>query len=152
MSILKTGPSSKFTKLIKSGTTSLFQSNYASFLISKAKESFQKLKKAFCKELVLQHFDVSKLIRLETDISSKIIGDVLCQQDTNKNWHLVIYYLHKILPIERNYETHNAKLLAIVEDFQTWRHYFEGTVYTILMLINHNNLKKFMETTCLSNQ
>ena len=51
---------------------------------------------------------------------------------------------------EWNYETHDAKLLAIVEGFRTWRHYLKRAAYTILILIDHNNLKKFMETTCLS--
>ena len=63
------------------------------------------------------------------------------------NWHPVAYYLRKMLPAERNYETHDAELLAIVEGFKTWRHYLEGAAHTILVLTDHNNLKKFMETT-----
>ena len=55
-----------------------------------------------------------------------------------------------MLSAERNYETHDAELLAIVEDFKTWRHYLEGATHTILVLTDHNNLKKFMETTRLS--
>ena len=51
---------------------------------------------------------------------------------------------------ERNYETHDAELLAIVEGFRTWRHYLEGVGHRIFVLTNHNNLKKFMETTRLS--
>ena len=51
---------------------------------------------------------------------------------------------------ERNYETHDAELLAIVEGFKTWRHYLEGVAHTILVLTDHNSLKKFTETTCLS--
>ena len=150
ISMFKTGLSSKSTKLTKRDIINLFQSNLASFLTSEAKKSFQKLKKAFCKELVLQHFDMSKPISLETDISGKTIGGVLCQQDIDKNWHPVAYYLCKMLPAERNYEIHDAELLAIVEGFKTWRHYLEGAAYTILVLTDHNNLKKFIETTCLS--
>lgn len=66
------------------------------------------------------------------------------------NWHPVAYYSRKMLPAERNYETHDAELLAIVEGFKTWRHYLEGAVHTVLVLTDHNNLKKFMETTRLS--
>lgn len=47
---------------------------------------------------------------------------------------------------------HDAELLAIVDDFKTWRHYFEGVAHSILVLIDYNNLKKFMETICLSNR
>ena len=56
----------------------------------------------------------------------------------------------KILPAKRNYKTHDAKLLAIVEGFKTWRHYLEEAAYKILVLTDNNNLKKLMETTCLS--
>ncbi len=55
-----------------------------------------------------------------------------------------------MLPAERNYETHEIELLAIVKVFKKWRHYLEGVVYTIFVRINHNNLKKFMETTRLN--
>ena len=63
------------------------------------------------------------------------------------NWYLIIYYLCKMLLPARKYKTHEAKLLAIVESFKTWRHYLEEAAYTILVLTDHNNLKKFMETT-----
>ena len=66
------------------------------------------------------------------------------------NWHPIVYYLYKMLLIERNYETYNAELLAIVEGLKTWRHYFEEAGYTILVFTDHNNLKKFMKTTSLS--
>ena len=105
---------------------------------------------AFCEEFVLQHFNLSKPIRLETDASGKGIGGVLCQQDMEMNGHPVAYYWRKMLPAERNYETHDAELLAIVESFKTWRHYLEGADHTILVLTDHNNLKKLMETTRLS--
>lgn len=53
---------------------------------------------------------------------------------------------------KQNYKTHNAELLAIVEDFKTSHYYFERAAHTILVLIDYNNLKKFEEITCLSSQ
>ena len=103
-------------------------------------------------EPVVQHFNVSKSIKLEIDTFSKTIRDVLYQQDIDKNCHPIAYYLRKMLPDERNYETRNAELLAIVENFKTWSHYLKGAAYTILVFIDHINLKKFMETTCLNGQ
>lgn len=118
----------------------------------KTKESFQKLKKAFCKEPVLQSFDMSKPIRLKTNSSDKAIEGVLYQQNIEMTWHSVAYYSHNILPVELNYKTHDAELLAIVEGFKIWRHYLEGTAHTILVLTDHNNLKKFIKTTFLSSR
>ena len=51
---------------------------------------------------------------------------------------------------ETRYETHNQELLAIVEVFKTWRHYLEGCKFEVLMLIDHNNLRRFMDTKSLS--
>ena len=148
--MLKTGPRPKTFKSTKRNIVNITQNNPALFLTKEVKESFQKLKKAFCEEPILQHFDVSKPIKVEIDASEKAIGNMLCQQDTNNNWHPIAYYLRKMVPAERNYETHDAELLAIVEGFRTWRHYLEGAAHTILILTDHNNLKKFMKTTHLS--
>ena len=108
------------------------------------------MKKAFCKERVLQHFDVSKPIKLETNASEKAIGGVLWQHNKEMNRHPIAYYSCKMLSAERNYEIYNAKLLVIVEGFKTWHHYLKKAAYIILVLTDHNNLKKFIETTCLS--
>ena len=44
-----------------------------------ARESFNQLKEAFTKAPVLIHFDADKLIRIETDASSKAIAAILTQ-------------------------------------------------------------------------
>lgn len=66
------------------------------------------------------------------------------------NWHSVTYYSRNMLLAERKYKTQNAELLALIEAFKTWRYYLKRAVNTIFVLTNHNNPKKFMETTCLS--
>ena len=73
-SMLKTGLSSRSSKLAKRDTISISHPNNISFLTFEAKESFQKLKTAFCEELVLQYFDVSNPIRFETDVSGQAKG------------------------------------------------------------------------------
>ena len=57
-----------------------------------------------------------------------------------------------MIPIKTRYKTHNGKLLAIVEAFKTWRHYLEGCKHKVLMLTNHNNLRRFMDTKSLSSK
>ena len=51
-----------------------------------------------------------------------------------------------MIPAETWYKTHDAKLLAIVEAFKTWRHYLKGCKYEVLVLTNYNNLRQFMDT------
>ena len=52
--------------------------------------------------------------------------------------------------METRYETHDGKLLAIVEAFKTWRHYLKGCKYKVFVLTDHNNLRRFMDTKSLS--
>ena len=57
-----------------------------------------------------------------------------------------------MLLAERNYDMQDAELFVIVKGFKTWHHYIKGTAYTIFVFFNHNNRKKFMKTTHLSNR
>ena len=60
------------------------------------------------------------------------------------------YYSRKIIPAKTRYETYDAELLAIVKAFKNWRHYLEDCQYEVLVLTNHNNLLRFMDTKSLS--
>lgn len=77
--MLKTNTGSKASKQAKKSIITSFQSGSVLFIIQNSKESFQKLKQGVCKELIMQNFDISKLIRLETDKSRKAIRGVLYQ-------------------------------------------------------------------------
>ena len=57
-----------------------------------------------------------------------------------------------MIPAETRYETHNQKLLAIVEVFKTWRHYLEGSKFEVIVLTDYNNLCRFMGTKSLSSR
>ncbi len=57
-----------------------------------------------------------------------------------------------MIPTETWYETHDGELLAIVEAFKAWRHYLEGCKHEVLVLTNHNNLQRFMNTKNLSSR
>ena len=65
-------------------------------------------------------------------------------------WHLVSFFSKKMIPVETQYETHDGKLLAIVEVFKTWSHYLEGCKHEVLVLTDHNNLCYFIDTKSLS--
>ncbi len=51
--MLKIGQDSKIFKLVKNGTVKPVKQDSTSFLTQNANESFQNLKKAFCKKIVL---------------------------------------------------------------------------------------------------
>ena len=143
------------------------------FLNPGARKAFNQLKQAFTKALILEHFDWECHIRIETDASGYAIGGVLShltpdwmtlsfelnsakskvltKLDSNQ-WHPVAHFFRKMIPAKTQYKTHDAELLAIVEAFKTWRHYLEGCKYEVLVLTDHNNLRRFMDTKSLSSR
>lgn len=69
---------------------------------------------------------------------------ILFQLQIDDIWKIVVFYSRKQILVERNYETHDQKLLIIVACFKHWRHYLKKNYRFIEILTNHNNLKKFM--------
>ena len=158
--------SAKSKKLSKSGNLPNFDAKEAgpSFLTPGAREAFNRLRLAFTKAPILQHFDPECHIWIETDASGYAIGGVLSQLASGTSpdrvvtkadlgqWHPVAFFSRKMIPAETRYETHNGELLAIVEAFKTWRHYLEGCKHEVLVLTDHNNLRRFMDTKSLSSR
>ena len=138
------------------------------FLTLEARLAFTRLRLAFTEAPILNHFDPERYIRIETDASGYAIGGVLSQltsdqrasgSDENSSkssdvgqWHPVAFFSRKMIPAETRYETHDQELLAIVEAFKNWRHYLEGCKYEVLVLTDHNNLRRFMDTKSLSSR
>ena len=57
-----------------------------------------------------------------------------------------------MVPTETQYKTYNDELLAIVEAFKTWRHYLEVCKHKVLVLTDHNNFCRFIDTKSLSSK
>ena len=110
-----------------------------------AEEAFHSLRAAFTQAPLLRHFNPELPIRVETDSSDFALAGILTQlQEDNKQWHPVAFHSRKMIDAERNYETHDQELLAIVTAFKHWRHYLEGSFHPVEVLTDHNNLKYFM--------
>ena len=93
-----------------------------------AEQAFRRLIEAFTTAPMLMHFDPRRRIRVETDASIFAIAAILSQlNEANGWWQPVAYWSRKLIDAERNYETHNQELLAIVAAFKHWRHYLEGS-------------------------
>ena len=125
----------------------------SNFLTPEAKLAFSRLRQAFTQATILYHFFPERYIRIDTDTSGYAIGNILSQLIPDSGqWHLVAFFSRKMIPAETRYKTYNQELLAIVEAFETWRHYLEGCKFEVLILINHNNLRRFMDTKSLSSR
>lgn len=79
-------------KSAKKYTVNLSKPNNNIFLTFEVKKLFQKLKRAFCKESVLQYFDMSKPVRLEIEASRKSIRAVYTKKIMIRigTWLLII--------------------------------------------------------------
>ena len=144
-------PSSNHVSYTISNIVSNSTKNVSNYLTPDAKKTFHQLHQAFTKAPIFQYFDPERYIQVVTDASGHAIGGVPSQliNDLGR-WHLVVYFLRKMIPAKTRYKTHDCELLAIVEAFKTWRHYLEDCQYKVFNLIDHNNFWQFMDTNSLS--
>lgn len=49
-----------------------------------------------------------------------------------------------------NYGVPDQELIAIVQSFEHWRHYLEGSQFLVEVLTDHNNLRHFMTTSTIN--
>jgi transposase InsO family protein len=118
-----------------------------------ARAAFEDIKEKFTKGPLLAHFDPDRPNRVETDASGRAISGILSQLHQDEKgrevWHPIAFFSRQMSPAEKNYDTHDGELLAIVESFKHWRHYLEGARSTQL-LTDHANLQGFMTTKSLT--
>ena len=144
-------PSSNHISHAVSNFVSNSAKKVSNYLTPDAKRAFDQLRQAFTKVPILQHFDPEQYIRVEIDVSGHIIGKLLSQLSNDLGqWHPVGYFLYKMIPTKTRYKTHNGEVLAIIEAFETWRHYLKDCKHKFLVLTNNNNFCRFMDTKSLS--
>jgi RNase H-like domain found in reverse transcriptase/Reverse transcriptase (RNA-dependent DNA polymerase) len=78
-------------------------------------ESFDQLKKQFTEESVLMMLDHSKPFQIQVDSSLFATGGILSQIDTNGDRHPCAYLSKSLTKEQRNYDTGNRELLAILQ-------------------------------------
>ena len=47
----------------------------------------------------------------------------------DKKQRLVVYLLKSLNKIKRNYEIHDKEILAVIREFENWRHLLKGTKF-----------------------
>ena len=119
----------------------------------KTKKTFNCFKIVFQSTFILIHFDSTFRTKLKTDASNYVLIDIISQlQLMNNQWHFVAFYSKKIISTKRNYETYDQKLLTIIICFKHWKHYLKNNSESIEILIDHNNLKNFMNVQILNDR
>ncbi len=111
---------------------------------SEAKQAFNQLCDVFMKASILRHFDSERHICIKIDAFNYAVAIILSQSNDEDQWHSIAFWFRMMINVERNYETHDQKLLVIVAMFKHWWHYVKNSYHTVEVLTNHNNLKSFM--------
>jgi RNase H-like domain found in reverse transcriptase len=106
-------------------------------------ESFDQLKKQFTEEPVSIMPDHSKPFQIQVNSSLFATGSILTQMDTNGDRHPCTYLSKSLMKEERNYDTGDRELPAIVWALKEWRHYIQGSGHTMIVLSDHDNLQHF---------
>ena len=112
--------------------------------LNEAKQAFNQLYDVFMRTSILRHFDSEQHICIEIDAFNYAVASILSQSDDKNQWHLIAFWFKMMIDVERNYEIHDQKFLVIVTMFKHWWHYVKDNYHTVKVLMNHNNLKSFM--------
>ena len=99
---------------------------------------------------MLIHFNSDLCLKIETDALKFNLNVILSQFADDQKWHLIAFWLRKMISAEQNYEIHDQELLIIIMTFKQWWHYLKNNQYIIEVLMNHNNLCDFMKIKFLN--
>jgi len=101
--------------------------------------AFQTLKTKLIQAPVLQIYDPSRPIVIETDASQFAIGAALLQPSgDDKDLRPIAYFSRKLKPAARKYAANERELMAIVTALKEWRCYVEGI--PIVIRTDHKSL------------
>jgi len=107
--------------------------------------AFEDLKTAITTTPVLMFPLDSEPFWIEVDSSDFATRAVLSQQSaTDGKWHPVAFYSKSLSSMERNYEIHDKKMLAIIRALEEWRHFLEEATHPVEIWTDHKNLEYFM--------
>jgi hypothetical protein len=112
--------------------TQLTQKNQSFIWTTSTAQAFSELKKAFTSAPILAHVDPLKPFLIEADASDFSLGSILSQHGED-GFHPVAFHSRKFTAAQINYEVHDKELLAIVDSFEQWRHFLEGSLHPILV-------------------
>jgi hypothetical protein len=113
-------------------------------------KSFQELKNWLTTALILTHFDLTKICIVEPDASDFTLGAIFSQKDNEGRLHPIGFHLLKFPAAEINYEVHDKELLAIIDSFKVWHRYLEGSLCTVIVYRDNQNLEYFTTTEFLN--
>jgi hypothetical protein len=84
--------------------------------------------------------DHSKPFQIQVNSLLFATGGILTQINTNGDRYPCTYLSKSLTKEQRNYDTGDRELLAIIWALKEWRHYIQGSGHTTIVLSDHDNL------------
>lgn len=101
--------------------------------------AFDQLKAQFVQQPILHMPQDDGKWRVEVDASQEAMGAILSQHQKNE-WVTIAYWSKAFTPAERNYDTYNREVTALISALQHWRQYLLGTREPFEAWTDHQNL------------
>jgi RNase H-like domain found in reverse transcriptase len=114
-------------------------------------QAFQSLKDVCATLPVLHCPDWSKRFILETDALGYALGAIISQEFDDSTFPIA-FHSRSLLPAEKNYDTHNKELTAVLFGFKCGRPLFLGATHPIEVHTNHKNLQYFRQPQKITSQ
>jgi hypothetical protein len=99
------------------------------------------VRRAIVSEAILQYFNTTRAITIETDALDYAISAIYSQLDNANILYPLGYFSRKLKSAELNYNIHDKELLAIVDALDKWSIYCKSILHMIMILFDHKNLK-----------
>ena len=112
----------------------------------KEQNSFDQMKTSRTTAPILVHFDPSKPITVETEVSNYISSGIFSQKLNDRTWRLVAYMSKTMSKAQCNYDIHDKELLAIIQALRKWRQYCKRAKHTARILTDQKNIVPFTTT------
>ena len=76
---------------------------------------FEKAKELILSDAVWVHYFLYAEIRIKTDISDRVIAEILTQLQKNDKWKSAVYFSKMMSSEKMQYEIHNKEILAVIK-------------------------------------
>ena len=81
---------------------------------------FKKVKELVLSDAVWVHYSLYSEIRMKTDVSDKVIAEILTQLQKDRKWKSAVYFLKTMSSEKMHYKIHDKKMLAVIRALQKW--------------------------------
>ena len=108
------------------------------------KEAFRQLKQKLWEAPILWYPDPKLSYTMVMDASGAIAGGVL-MQDQGEGLQPLAFMSKALKPSERRYSVYERVLASVAFCFLQWRHYLEGCVGGVTVMIDHQPLTLIMQ-------